>query len=433
VIFGDGATATNGTIDLLMVNSARFRVRPTGIAYTEFKDGQPGKSVFVAELQSSSAELTGSTEVTYVAALGSADLRYDLSLAGLEQNVVFRQRPPRAQDLQMAPALVRIECWNEVVESPPPATSVSTLARADGSVDQDTQLDFGPMQVNIGRAYAINGAPDARSLRVAKQWQAISNSVYLIESVPYLELAPLLNTLPAQQASRSIDSRTLRELWAKRSNGTRSRPLSVPELRSAQAKSRNDTGRTRAPARAETRVATVNRAPSLSTSAVIWDWSLLASSTNATLQGDTTYYVSGPVTLSSTGNGATVIEGGTVVKFTNSTTTARITILGPILCLASAYRPAVFTSKDSDDVGEKISGSTGSPTDFYGQGLEFGGTNSLSNLRFAWLSTALEVDQNGVLNLADAQFVNCRVPLYGHKSDHFQRGKRIVLLESGDD
>src|SRR5204862_2794096 len=141
----------------------------------------------------------------------------------------------------------------------------------------------------------------------------------------------------------------------------------------------------------DTRVASGRRRQESSTPGVTLDWSLLSSATNFTFKGDTTYYVSGPVTLSSTTSGATVIEGGTVVKFTNSTATARITITGPISCHTSAYRPAVFTSKDADDVGEKITGSTGSPANFYGQGLEFGGTNSLSNLRFAWLSTALEV------------------------------------------
>ncbi|PYL00259.1 MAG: hypothetical protein DME19_05730 [Verrucomicrobia bacterium] len=52
-ILATNATASEGTIDLQMVNGARFRVRPMGIAYTEIKNGQPGRSVFVAELQSS--------------------------------------------------------------------------------------------------------------------------------------------------------------------------------------------------------------------------------------------------------------------------------------------------------------------------------------------------------------------------------------------
>src|SRR5206468_6543504 len=131
---------------------------------------------------------------------------------------------------------------------------------------------------------------------------------------------------------------------------------------------------------------------------------------------DTTYYVSGPVALSATTNGSTVIEGGTVVKFTNSTATARITTTGPISCQTGAYRPAVFTSKDSDDVGEKISGSTGSPTNFYGQGLQFGGSSTLHDVRFAWLSQAVHLNSGGTLNLADAQLVRCDAPLYGESS-----------------
>ena len=238
VIFADRADATNGTIDLTMVNGARFRVRPTGIAYTEFTDGQPGRSVFVAELQSSAAQLTAPNEIAYFAALEYGDLAYDLSLAGLEQNVVFRQRPPRPQDLQMDPALVRIECWNQVLEAPAPAARFSTITRSDGSVDQETQLDFGPMQINIGRAYALNGAPDALSVRVAKQWAVISNSVWLIESVPYAELAPLLAMLPTQQAGRSLDRDKLRRLWANQSTGKRALPVSLPEVRSAKASAR---------------------------------------------------------------------------------------------------------------------------------------------------------------------------------------------------
>ena len=77
VTFADRADSTNGTIVLAMVNGARFRARPMGIAYTEFKDGQPGKSVFIAELQQSAAALTASDQVTYFAALDFGDLVYD--------------------------------------------------------------------------------------------------------------------------------------------------------------------------------------------------------------------------------------------------------------------------------------------------------------------------------------------------------------------
>src|SRR5213075_571724 len=103
-----------------MINGARFRVLPMGMAYTEFKDGQPGKSVFIAELQQSAATLTASDQVTYFAAFDYADLAYDLSLAGLEQNVVFRRQLPRPESFQMDPSLVRVECWSQILEAPAP-------------------------------------------------------------------------------------------------------------------------------------------------------------------------------------------------------------------------------------------------------------------------------------------------------------------------
>jgi len=68
-IFANDATASEGTIDLLMVNGARFRARPMGLAYTEVKDGQPGKSVFVAELQASAPAQVSDTELIYPGAL----------------------------------------------------------------------------------------------------------------------------------------------------------------------------------------------------------------------------------------------------------------------------------------------------------------------------------------------------------------------------
>jgi len=84
VIFSQSSDVTEGTIDLLVPDGRRFRVRPAGLAYTEFKDGQPGRSVFIAELNSAKAELTSANQVTYFNAIDGADVQYDLSLAGLE-------------------------------------------------------------------------------------------------------------------------------------------------------------------------------------------------------------------------------------------------------------------------------------------------------------------------------------------------------------
>ena len=406
-IFAEDATASEGTIDLLMVNGARSRVRPIGLAYTEIKDGQPGKSVFVSELQSSAPAQVSDTEVVYPGALNEADLRFRLSLAGAEQDVVIRRRLARPRDLQLDEKLVRVECWSEVLEGPAPEKSAGSVTRADGSVDPDESLNFGPMQINRGEAFSVGDATG--SLRISKLWQQISGTNYLIESVPYFELAPLLAQLPAAQA-RTIDRDKLNALWARASvqvgraypragqapprerqlgnvgvadqnmpsDRKRALPLSLPEIRSAQVQAPKATS-----------VARAEPVRDSSAPGVVLDWTLLGSATNFTFKGDSTYYCNGTVNLSVTGTNATVIEGGTVVKFTNSTASARITIIGPISCQTSAYRPAVFTSKDDSSIGEAITGSTGSPTNFYGQGLQFGGSNTLHDVRFAWLSQAV--------------------------------------------
>src|SRR5439155_17669335 len=87
---------------------------------------------------------------------------------------------------------------------------------------------------------------------------------------------------------------------------------------------------------------------------------------------------------------------------------------GPIDCRADSYRMAVFTSKDSDDIGEKITGSTGNPIGYYGNGIEINTSSTLKNLRFAYASTALRLDSSKTLNLLDSQFVNCNLALNGN-------------------
>ena len=90
------------------------------------------------------------------------------------------------------------------------------------------------------------------------------------------------------------------------------------------------------------------------------DYDLTGTTNDLTLQGDTTYHVTGLVTAT----GTTVIEGGTVVKFAN-TNNAQLKLQGALKCLTGPYRPAMFTAKDDNQIGATISGSTGNPTNYY--------------------------------------------------------------------
>ena len=128
-----------------------------------------------------------------------------------------------------------------------------------------------------------------------------------------------------------------------------------------------------------------------------------------TFRGDTTYYISGTVNL----YGANTFEGGAVIKYTNNAS-LNFNAQAQINCLASAYRPVVFTAKDDNSVGDTISGSTGNPTNYYanpalyfnGIGGGGGGTYTISYFRIAWASEGISETYNTV-NLYHGQLVNC--------------------------
>jgi len=382
-----------------MPDRRRFRVRPQGIAYTEFQSGQPGRSVFVAETKASTPEVTGRSEVTYTDALsgGAGSIRYRVSISGLEQDLLLEGPLPKPSDFQMNEALVRVEVWNEILESPPPEKQATSITRSDGSVDRDEELHFGTMLLGSGSAFLADAPGNQNSVRVARQWQEADGNVWLIESAPYSELKPLIAAMAGKAQARRIDRDKLERLSAQVDLPGRRRPLSLAAISPPPADDDQSE-----------RVASVKPIAGRR-SVLIWDWSLLTTATNFVLKGDTTWYVTNQVTLSVTGTNATVIEGGTVVKFTNSTA-AQIAIVGPISCQSSPYRIAAFVSKDRDDVGEKITGSTGNPTGYYGAGLKISST-TLSNLRFSDANTAIDLNDNQPLNVWDCQFVRCFNPI----------------------
>lgn len=393
VIFAPSADAAEGAIDLQLPDGSRFRVRPAGLAYTEFDQARPGRSAFVLELQNASPELTAHNQVTYFDAMEGVDLQYDLSLAGLEQNVVVHQRLPRPSAMGLSEKLVRVEVWNEILESAQPTVETTRVTRPDGSKEDDHEINLGAMQFAAGRAFLVGESKLSTSTHISKSWTVIDDKVWLIESLPYAEFEALTKSLPAGQAStgghRFIDA------LDPSGDGHRRLPARL---------SQRETARVQAP-----RERQWAQAVRKDRAAAVLDWSLLSSATNALLKGDSTYYCSGPATFSSSGGlPALTIEGGACVKFTNATTTARITVLGAISCQTSAYRPAVFTSKDDNTVGETIPGSSGTPgNNYYGAGLAFNG-GTLHDLQFINSSSAVSLLANSqTLTLQDSQFVQC--------------------------
>lgn len=128
--------------------------------------------------------------------------------------------------------------------------------------------------------------------------------------------------------------------------------------------------------------------------------------TNLTFQGDTTYYVTGPLNLS----GVTTIEGGTVVKFANANNPS-CQVSGTIVCQTGFYSPAVFTARDDNSVGAIISGSTGTPSGRYAAtALAIqDNTSDLRNLRIGWATNAITYAANSGWPhyLTHVQVLNC--------------------------
>jgi len=128
--------------------------------------------------------------------------------------------------------------------------------------------------------------------------------------------------------------------------------------------------------------------------------------TDYTFQSDTTYYVSGDYNLSSA-----TIKGGAVIKFDSSSGSV-LNVLGTVHCQTGPYRPAVFTAKDDNTIGEVIPTSTGTPSGYYGNPaiqIRSSGQN-LHDLHFRYAQTGVFFYDYSAMTanvLLHTQFGNC--------------------------
>jgi len=131
--------------------------------------------------------------------------------------------------------------------------------------------------------------------------------------------------------------------------------------------------------------------------------------TNYNFQGDTTYYVSGTLSL----YGTNTFEGGTVIKYA---TNGAIQITpGPgttpgVIWGGSAYRPVILTAKDDNSVGESFG--SGTPSGYYGAPMMllagFSPQTSLIGSRFAFANTGIMLNGGSNAKFYSAQFVQCQ-------------------------
>ncbi len=396
-----------GSVDLLTPDGKRFRSNPMGLS---FRDLSSGKNILIAEVKDCEGQLVSENVILFPDAFDHvhAALKYTYCRHRFEQDVVIYENPPLPPDLD--PETTVLEMYTEFFDPPTPETS--SVEKIDGWVDEN--LEFGAMRIADGAAYVLNEVA-LESVDTFKTWVGFpgddgGSRQFLIESVPYLRILPLLERVPLAN--------------------------DIP-LPKAVAQGRLELVQ-RMPIRSAKHLdgllAAIKPGAEIGSPAVVLDYpqTLTDGLTNFVLAGNVTYYVGGGgINL----YGTTVLEP-CVVKYTNSGN-ATLTIHGPLDCQTSLYRRASFCAKDDNTVGETISGSSGTPSGYYANpALEFRTANAqLRHVRIANAQLGVfyyDYSAGGDNAVSHAQFVDCDVALqfngYGATFQNF--GARNLLLDN---
>jgi len=389
---------TAGAVDLQSPDGKRFLSHVLGIAFT---DRKTGASVFLATTKDSIGQVVGS-QVIYKDAFDgiSADIVYTYSPAKFEQDIVFREAlpDPSGPPWNMNADSVLVEVYTEFIDPPDAVIKNVTLQSVTGPAARqamvepdliDQQLDFGAMQIGAGTGFS-NGDAGANDTSVSKSFEVRDQRHVLIEKIEYKAAIGRMAAL-AKPAALTKDQVAAIERSIKRDrNGVAHAALP---------------GKPRLAARQEKRPIRTAQL-SLPTHGFVMDYSQVNSATNVTLQGDTTYYVSGAVTLA----GTTTLEGGSVVKYA-PTNSASIKITGPVACITGPFRWVTFTARDDHTIGEVIG--TNVISGYYANyGLDldaitYGGSFTLTYVRVRYANTGINVFGGKGHAFSHVQLINC--------------------------
>ena len=376
----------NGVIELDTPDGLKLQSQPIGLSYD---DGT--NTVLIAELTNSTGEILSSgNQAIYPNAFTgiAADLLYIYTKAGFEQDIILREQPPDPASFGLNPQTTRLQVLTEFFNPPQPVVSTNSVPTPAGNLT-DENLSFGAMAMMPAKAFLLG--TNSPSVEVSKQWLMLDGRQFLVEEVPVVSLADELENLPLAQTISTRPNPPLNVVLAKRLLPTQ-RLATVPGKHPMQ----------------------LAKNIPFSQGLVLDYVTLNSNQTNYTFQCDTTYYISGPVNL----NWTTTVEGGTVIKYTNSSS-AIVNIVGigehpgALNMQTSPYHPAIFTSQDDNTVGDVISVSSGNPVQGAATYLEihadgYYGT-PIRNARFLFAGTAISQVQyyNVLCQVWDCQFVQC--------------------------
>lgn len=372
IIFANNIN-TAGAIDMQTADGKELRSTILGLMYS---DPTTGQAVQIAQIQDSEGTIASPNEVIYTNAFQGvmADVLYRNRIEGVEQDVILREQLPAPEAYGMNPATTRLGVFTEFLS--PPEADVTDLPVDPQTGDSDQDVNWGATSLGHGKAFWLGSETNA--VPVTKHYSTVNGRYFLLEKVRLQDIQAALSQLP-QQASN-----------ARRLPGMASTHFRYPLAPTHESASR------------PMRMAMNQTAQK----GYVLDYNTLSAAyTNYDFQGDTTYYISGNLTLAGANN---IFEGGTVIKYTNGVSIALNS--GAFATFTSTpYHPVVFTAKDDNSVGDTVSGSTGSPSGYYAQtalSITYPSSGQFSNFRISYANIGMSVSSTG-LNISDAQFVSC--------------------------
>jgi Bacterial Ig domain len=389
VIFANNLN-TAGAIDLQMSNGQELKSDVLGLSYY---DTASGKSVLIAEIKDSQGQIVDSNQVVYADAFQGvkANVRYTYTRAGLEQDVVLLAQPPSPETFGLSSTSCVLQVLTEFTQAPTPAIRTPPGNAETNSALADEMLDFGAMKMVRGKAFLLGTNSPAAG--VGKQWLTAGGRTVLVESVRVPAIAKSLSKLPAfsQATPKPASGSALYAVSTKRL-------LPMPRM-----------------AKVESGEMQLAKA-ALPQTGLVLDYTVVNGSLgDYTFQGDTTYFISGPVYCDDV-----TLEGGAVIKYPNDTT-AYIDIGGNLNSQTGPYHPAVFTAGDDDSVGENLddyywagytgtiqSGGYADPALALEGDYPYGdGDVTLTNVRICYAQQAISIPSASSLTLCDSQIIAC--------------------------
>jgi hypothetical protein len=284
-------------------------------------------------------------------------------------SVVLKEQP--ALPAGMDPNSTVLEVLTEFVEAAMPTLNRqvwSVVGQPD--VVDDVTIGFGQLLFIRGHAFAtgagqpvnvgVENLADPDAVAVRKQWQKLEDGrVFLVESVPWPELSPLLAGLPLRQQAK---------------NGKTPLPAAQASL----------WPKTPAPAgRAPMQLAS---APYTARGCVADFETLLGSTNSYTFLAGQTYYIPSTYWV-----GQATFQPGCVIKFTNY---AALNLYG-VPTFPDTLQTPVFTSVDDDGFGEVLGGiSDGSPQKDANGAIRIYAVPTavvIKNARVRWAKTGIDI------------------------------------------